>query len=586
MLRSLALAFLALVLPAAFAQTMAGHDMGDMKEVVAPANLPAPEHMTGLGNSHITITATPEAQVWFDQGLNEFHDFWEYESARSFEQALRVDPTCAMCAWGLYQALSFRGGWNAYTSEAFEQMKRLKKNGTPKERLYLEAAIAAQEKKDDKKAIKIRRKIVEMDPADTQAKIMLAWSLDDGYDHKTHEPKPRTQEGIDMLAAVLKDHPDDSAANHYWIHFMEPSNHPERAIDAAQRLASLAPASGHMVHMPGHIFYRVGDYAQAEPWFAQSTAVDEAYMHAQHVAVDDDWNYAHNLMYRIDNLMQEGKLAEAATLSEKIRTSQGELSATLYPFAPRDSMARLNIQLPLALRTGNWKEVAALASAAKPSDKLPNLNFLAGELAKFANGMDAAETGDLTRAQAASTKLDAELARFHAATPPPAKEKDEKHPKGPVKDRMNPDAYAKPLDQSFTIMSEELHGALALLKHDVPAARTAFDKATKAEADLGYREPPMYIRPVEETEGYLMLRAGETVTAHAAYAAAVADRPNSGFGLYGEARASEAAAKPNDALTEYAKFLAAWKDADASLPEIKHAHDYVAQHPTLAFVAQ
>jgi len=581
MLRKLALATLVLALSAAQAQTMPGHDMGDMKEIVAPANLPVPEHMTGLGNSHIAITATPEAQLWFDQGLNEFHDFWEYESAKAFQQALRVDPNCAMCAWGLYQALSFRGGWNAYTADAFELMKRLKKNGSPKERLYIEAAVAAHEKKKDEKAIKIRRKIVELDPTDTQARIMLAWSLHDGYTDK-HEPKPRTAEGIAMMEAVLKDHPDDSAANHYWIHFMEPSNHPERAIDAAKKLASLAPASGHMVHMPGHIFYRVGDYAQAEPWFAKSTEVDEAYMAAQHVQVDDDWNYAHNLMYRIDNLMQEGKLAQAATLSEKIHHSQGELAQTLYPFTPRDSMARLNIQIPVALRTGNWKEVAALASSAKPGDKLPNLNFLAGELATFANGMASAEAGDLPAAQSASTRLDAELAKFHAATPPPSKEKDDKHPKGPVKDKINPDAYAKPLDQSFTIMSEELHGAIALLKHDVPAAHTAFDKATKAEEKLGYREPPMYIRPVEETEGYLFLRAGETVAAHAAYAAAVAERPNSGFGLYGEARASEAAGKPNDALNEYAKFLAAWKDADSSLPEIKHAHEYVAAHPTMA----
>ena len=388
-----------------------------------------------------------------------------------------------------------------------------------------------------------------------------------------------------MMAAVLKDHPDDSAANHYWIHLMEPSSHPERAIDAAKKLASLAPASGHMVHMPGHIFYRVGDYAQAEPWFAKSTEVDEAYMRAQHVAVDDDWNYAHNLMYSIDNLMQEGKLAEAAALSEKIHTSQGELSATLYPFAPRDSMARLNIQLPVALRTGNWKEVATLASAAKPSDKLPNLNFLAGELTTFANGMAAAESGDVTAAQAASTRLDAELAKFHAAPPPP-EGKENKHPKGPVKDKLNPDAYGKPLDQSFTIMSEELHGAIALLKHDVPAAHTAFDKATKAEADLGLPRASHVHSPGRRNRRLSnAARRGNRHSAHAAYAAAVAERPNSGFGLYGEARSSEAAGKPNDALTEYAKFLTAWKDADSSLPEVKHAHEYVAQHPTLASLA-
>src|SRR6185437_8349233 len=97
------------------------------------------------------------------------------------------------------------------------------------------------------------------------------------------------QESIAVLGAMLKEKPDDSAANHYWIHAVEAGAHPELALKSATVLASLAPASGHMVHMPGHIFYRVGDYAQAERWFAESTAVDEAYMRSQHVSVDNDW---------------------------------------------------------------------------------------------------------------------------------------------------------------------------------------------------------------------------------------------------------------------------------------------------------
>ena len=151
-------------------------------------------------------------------------------------------------------------------------------------------------------------------PDDTQARIFLSSAVRDGYTDDG-EPKKGTQESIAILQEVLKTAPNDSAANHYWIHAVESGSHPELALNSSAVLASLAPASGHMVHMPGHIYYRVGDYAQAEHWFAQSTAVDEKYMRDQHVDVDDDWNYVHNLMYGIANLMEQGKLSEATTLS-------------------------------------------------------------------------------------------------------------------------------------------------------------------------------------------------------------------------------------------------------------------------------
>ena len=123
------------------------------------------------------------------------------------------------------------------------------------------------------KEIVVWRRLVKEYPADLQAKIFLSNTLRDGYDD-SGKPKKGTAESITILQEVLKAAPNDSAANHYWIHAVEASAHPEQALKSATALASLAPSSGHMVHMPGHIFYRVGDYAQAEHWFAESTAVD------------------------------------------------------------------------------------------------------------------------------------------------------------------------------------------------------------------------------------------------------------------------------------------------------------------------
>jgi hypothetical protein len=592
---------------------MSGHDMGDTKEIPPPSALPAPLHLTGIGNVELRITATPEAQGWFTQGLNLLHDFWDYEAARAFEQSVRVDPNCAMCYWGLYQTANFRHSLGpGYSKAALDNAVRLSHHASKKERLYIEAAVAEQASESgiqptgkthkpshgtsiaESPQTTILRKIVKLDPSDNQAKILLAESLMDGYNDKG-EPRPGTQQGIDILAEALKSSPNDSALNHYWIHAMEPSSHPERAIPSAQLLASLAPASGHMVHMPGHIFYRCGDYAQADHWFAASTAVDEAYMRDQHVPVDDDWNYVHNLMYGIANLMEEGKLHQATTLSAKLAAARGEFSETLYVGSPRDSITRVNTQLPVALRTGDWKSVLTLlaSSPIPPDTKLENLLFLSGQLQHFASGMLALQNSDVASAQLASNALDADLWRTsqrlnsEAEMKAKAAPKKDPDPSAPtvVKAQVMPDAMAQPLISSLSIMSLELRASILAAQHKLLESKALFAQAAGLEKKLGYREPPTYIRPVGETEGLALLAADDPAGAHEAYAAALAERPNSGFSLYGLASASEAAHKPDVARAEYTRFLDAWKDSDPSTPEKDHARNFLATQSTLASAA-
>jgi tetratricopeptide (TPR) repeat protein len=584
---------LLITVPGSSQMNMSCHDMGKMVAVPPPESLPAPLRIDGLGNSHLKITATPEAQMWFDQGLNEQHDFWNYEAARSFEQAIRVDPKCAMCYWGLSGAMGFYHSDNksGYAQTALDKAVALKGHASKQEQLYIEATVADHDQgnappdpKVESKATQLWRKAVAKDPKDNQAKIFLALSLEDGYTD-AGEPKPGTQKAIDILAAVLKTDPNDSAVNHYWIHAMEPSNHPERAIESAKRLAGLSPASGHMVHMPGHIFYRTGDYADADIWFAKSTAVDEAYMRAQHINVDDDWNYVHNLMYGIDNLMQEGKLQEASTLSGKLAGARGEFIDTLYTFAPRDSMTRVNTQLPIALRTGNWRAVQSLLADSKPDAKLENLVFLSGELKTFATGMFAVQSGDLKTAQATSNELDADLwHKTQALKDAPKPEEKKPKPGDPVMAMSMPDAMPEPLLASLSIMSLELRASILADQKNLPEAKKLFTQAALEEKKLGYREPPTYIRPVGETEGFAMLNAGDAEGAHAAFAAALADRPNSGFALYGMARSSEAEHHTDIARDEYVRFLDAWRNADAAAPELAHAHQYLTGQSVMATV--
>ena len=329
----------------------------ETEDEMPPDQLPVPQKLSGIGNAHIQITASPEAQMWFDQGLNLIHDFWDYESARAFEQSVRVDPQCAMCYWGLYKAESFyHGTAQGYADQALAKATSLKGHASKHERLYIEASVAHEDAWKNAKPtpnfsqeLHLLRKLVKKYPKDSQARIFLAESpLGDGFDSKG-EPRAGQKEALAILQGVMRDEPENSAANHYYIHALEASAHPEQALHSAEILASLAPASGHMVHMPGHIFFRIGDYARAEQAFAASMQVDELYMQEQHVKSDNDWNYVHNLMYAVANLMEEGKLKAATALSMKLPGARGELESTLYIYQPRDSISRLDPRLPVAL---------------------------------------------------------------------------------------------------------------------------------------------------------------------------------------------------------------------------------------------
>jgi tetratricopeptide (TPR) repeat protein len=560
----------------------------ETEEEIPPDQLPAPQKIAGAGNVHLQITANADAQVWFDQGLNLLHDFWDYESARAFEQSVRSDPNCAMCYWGLYKAESFYHGTSqGYASRALEKAQSLEKRANKHERFYIDASVASENAMKNAKGepdfsaeLAILRQLVKKFPKDTHARITFAVELEDGFDDKG-EPKPGQKEALAMLESVMKDEPQNSAANHYYIHALEASAHPERAEHSAEILGSLSPASGHMVHMPGHIFYRMGDYARAEQAFSASTQVDEAYMRDQHVAADDDWNYVHNLMYAIANVMEEGKLKQANLLSEKIPGARGELEATLYIGWPRDSMSRLNPELPVALRTADWAQVLKLLEKAAPPDSQPNLQFLTRQLGEYARGMQAVEANDPAKAQQASARFDAELWRMtqQLKDNPDSKPKPSKNSNDPLKLQIMPDAMIQPLLSTLSIMSLELRGSCATLDKKTDEAKKLFAEAAKEEKDMGYREPPYYVRPVGETEAAALMSVGDWAGSKAAYERALVERPRSGLPLYGIALTSEKSGDLAGASKAYSDFLTAWKDADPDLAQLSHARTYIAEHP-------
>jgi tetratricopeptide (TPR) repeat protein len=562
------------------------HNMADMQLVLPPDQLPAPVRMTGIGNAHIAITAGPEAQAWFDQGLNLMHDFWDYESTKAFEQSVRVDPNCAMCWWGLAQAEGFRNSQRkVYGKQALEKAVQLKDHVTEPEKLYIEAAQADAAVKNESKRganqqqIAILRELVSKAPNDIEARLFLALALEDGYNSKG-TPKKGEQEAIEMLQGILHDAPNDSATNHYWIHAIEPGNHPELAIQSAALLASLAPTSGHMVHMPGHIYYRVGNYSEAEHWFSASMAADEHYMQEQHVGPDDDWNYVHNMMYAIANLIEQGRLEDANALSDHLAAARGQLSASLYIWSARDQMARISRRLPVALRVGDWDSVLALLSESNlpKGDKAANLRFFAAELTDYAKGMKALEAGDAVAAEEHSTSLDAGLKQMQEMQTALAKlgtgSKKADNASAPT-EPVSPDALPDPIMKSLNIASMELQAGVLVAHRKLRPAKKLYANAAKQEKKLGYHEPPFYIRPVAETEAAALLKAKDYKDAETAYEAALVERPNSGFGLYGLALVKESSGNAAGAREAYAAFLKAWPKADANLPEVTHAQRVV-----------
>ena len=478
----------------------------------------------------------------------------------------------ARCATGVCTRprVSTTATLRRYAAPALAKAVSLQDGVTDRERLYIRATTA-----DFSQAAELWRNLTRQYPNDLHAQILLALTLQDGVDEQG-EPRRGQQEALEILEHVMTADPENSAAHHYYVHALEASAHPDRALRSAEILGRLAPASGHVVHMPGHIFFRLGDYARAERAFAASQRVDERYMQKQHVRPDDDWNYVHNLMYAVANLMERGKLKDAIRLSTKLSFARGRLETTLYIFSARDSISRLNPNLPVALRTANWNEVLdGLKTSSSPPER-PNLAFLAAELATFATGMQALVRRDIVMALEQSRKLDTALGQVSGNANSQVVSAGQPGESPTL--QVLPDALLQPLLRTISIMASELRGAVLAATGKVSEAKTVYQQAAQAEKALGYREPPNYIRPVFEAEGAALGAAGEWSAARQAYAQALIERPRSGFSLYGLALCSERLGDSVTAADEYATFLDVWKEADKTLPEVAHARAYLAAH--------
>ena len=528
----------------------------------------------------------PQAQMWFEQGYNLLYDFWDYEADRAFEQSIRADANCAMCYWGLYQAESFNHSvTKTYAQASLAKAVALEGHATAREKLYIQAAeaheAAVRETGSEDKAkfdheIEILRTLVKENPSDTNARIALSEAVDDGYDDNGEARKGK-KEAAGAPAGCAQGGAGELRR--------EPSLDPRRRSQPASGTgfaqrgdSGLACTSvgAHGAHARPHLLPHWGLRPRPD-CIRRFCLADESYMRQQHIAPDNDWNYIHNLMYSVANLLEAGQLQEAAQVSAKLGKARGHMEDTLYPWSPRDAIARLNPALPVALRTADWARVVELVNAANLSQDMPHMEFLAGGLSQFALGMQSVEAHEPDVAERHSVLLDSSLWRMsEQIKDQEAKEKKAAAPTG--NQSMSPDPLPQPLLKMLSIMSLELRASMLATQNNVPEAEKLFAAALREEKELGYREPPFYIRPVAESEAAAMMTAGKWPEAEAAFQKALVERPNSGFALYGIAQVKEKTRDAGATTVAYKQFLSAWKTADPGLPEMQHAQQWMSQH--------
>ncbi|HYL73014.1 MAG TPA: tetratricopeptide repeat protein [Bryobacteraceae bacterium] len=531
--------------------THKGHVARDYKMT----EMPPPPRIAGIGDSHLTITTkSPKAQAFFDQGLNLLHCFWDFEAYRAFKEAARLDPNAAMAYWGIAETVSDYSAMKDTKTAALDKAKALLEKVSDHEQYYIRAQQAQQDEDNGEKDYREEMEaLIDKYPDDIDAKLFLAIHSSYGYGKKDGKPQDNTIYARMLVNDVLASHPNSGAAHHYRIHLLEASTHPQDALADADALAKLVPGSGHMVHMPGHIYYRLGDYDRARQSFLDSLKVDADYMQREKVGTLDDWNYAHNLSYLIANDAESGRLREALEMAARLEKLPANpflaKGSPMHVITVGGSAARLNI------RFANWQAIVdhpinigldpSVAGAAAVA-------YRDGVLA-YARGMLALSRKDLPAAARDSDALDATSWRLHAES-----DSDEDG---------KPDGVLNLLE----MLSLDLRGYLRMAqgKHDQGIA--LLEKALDKEKEVGYGEPPQYGRPELESLGYAYVRAGKWEQARKAFQDEMITRPASGHALYGIAQSYELAGDKARAAKAYGEFLNAWKNADPDLPMVEHA---------------
>ena len=520
------------------------------EQAAAPAPKP-PELLAGLGSHHRPITtSSTEAQRYFDQGLALIYGFNHDAAIKSFDHALMLDPGCAMCAWGKATALGPNinlplGPAAAEDAYAAGQLAlSLSKNATPVEQ-ELSAAVAARYTKTysaDRAALDLQyanamREVRKHFPDDVDVAVLTAEALMNlypwSYWTRDASPKEYTLELLGLLEWAMQQEPTHIGANHYYIHAVE-EHFPERAEPVADRLRTLAPDAGHLVHMPGHIYYRVGRYQDAASVNIAAIASDEAYF--ARCRPGDFYRaayYPHNIHFLWAAAATEGQSAEALATARS-------LAAKVEPFHAELPLVEEFTAIPVLtlVRFGRWD---AVLGEPAPAVGRP----YQGAIWHYARGIAFVRTQHPAEAAA-------ELAELQAAV------------KDPANEQLQLAGNTATAAALLAIAEAHLRGELAAAG-DPKAAVAALEDAVAKQDALTYMEPPPFYFPTRQALGAVLLQAGRAKEAEAVYRRDLDEWPKNGWSLFGLSQALLAQKKSDEAAWAQQGFARAWARADVKL---------------------
>ncbi|MBC8028647.1 MAG: hypothetical protein H7Z16_00925 [Pyrinomonadaceae bacterium] len=510
---------------------------------------PSAAHMPGMGTHHHPVSTTnPEAQKFFDQGLRFVFAFNHEEAIRSFKRAAELDPQLAMAHWGIALALGPNINLDvdperekaAY--EAAQKAQSLKSHASEHERAYLDALVTrySLDPKADLKKLAVDYKnamadVVKRYPDDLDAATLYAESAMNLRPWKfwTADGKPAegTEEIVATLESVLRRDPNHIGAIHYYIHAVEASNTPERALAYAPQLPTLVPAAGHLVHMPSHIYARTGDYEAAALSNKYAARVDEAYMKARGGGgFYPAMYYSHNLHFLAIAEGMSGRFAPAIAAAKQLEVHVGPHLKAMPMLEGFMTVSPL-----LLVRFNRWDDIEKLPAPDKS---------MVGTTAvwHFARGMAFDSKG---RSKEAAAELDALIAAQKLL----------------------------PADANFGLNSashvlkiaEKVLAARLAYRNDRQQAISLLRSAVELEDSLSYDEPQAWFIPVREALGAVLMRSGDHVGAEAVFRADLEKNRRNGRSLFGLMEALKAQKKNQQAMLVKQQFEAAWKSADTKL---------------------
>ncbi len=551
MMRTL-VGIVALTASASFAQTPSHkhYEHSPEADQPGPGGELAPR-LQNLGSHKFPVTTrSPKAQSFIDQGVNLAYGFNHAEAGRAFREAARLDAGCAMAYWG--QALVLGPNINVPMSpddepkayEAAQKAVSLKAKASPRERAYIDAVAQRYSGKASDRAARDRayaeamKDVARRYPDDLDATTLYAEALMDlrPWNYWTPDGRPyaETPEILASLEKVLSRSPNHPGANHYYIHALEATKQPEKAEAAADRLLKLMPGAGHMVHMPSHIYQRVGRYADAASSNQEAIKADEDYIaQCRAQGLYPMVYYPHNIHFLWYAATAEGRSQVAIDAARKMASQINDQALDTLPLT-----AAFKVVPYYALsRFGKWDEVLAEPA---PADRHV---FLKG-VWHYARGLALSAKGRLDEA-------DKELAEVKRIAADPALNYT----------LLSPNTAAA----AFAPAPEVLAGDLAAKRKEWDAAVAHLERAVRLEDSLVYTEPEEWHYPSRQALGAVLLEAGRPREAETVYWDDLRRHADQGWSLYGLAQALRAQGKQDAAAAAQQRFDKAWARADVKL---------------------